>query len=46
MDVEEFGDSAKKFGVQGLPTIMMISVKSNGKLRTVHFKVREHGTKP
>lgn len=38
VDVEEFGDSAKKFGVQGLPTIMMISVKPNGKLRTVHFK--------
>lgn len=40
MDVEEVGDTAQKFGVQGLPTIMMISLKPNGKLRTVTFKAR------
>ena len=39
VDVEEFGDSAEKFGVQGLPTIMMLSLKLNGKMRAVTYKV-------
>ena len=40
IDADEHKDAASEYGVNGFPTIKLISKKSNGKLRSVDYKAR------